>query len=823
MNPGYAGRTELPDNLKSLFRPVAMMIPDYRLIAEIILFSEGFTSASLLSNKMTQLYKLSSEQLSKQSHYDFGMRAVKSVLVMAGQLKRLYSNEDEDITLIKALRDSNVPKFLAQDVPLFMGIIKDLFPSVLLPVNNYPDLERAIDQQMSVLHLTKTDKVVIKIIQLLETMKVRHGIMLVGSTGTGKTSTYTVLKNCLFQLFKEGLQDYWYKPVQFFKLNPKSISMNELYGYVNVLTNEWNDGIVAKIVRDAVAEVTQDKRWLLFDGPVDAIWIENLNTVLDDNKMLCLSNGQRIKLPQTFTMMFEVNDLLVASPATVSRCGMVFLDNDQLGWEPLFETWTYHFRNAHVYGNTEPLKEPNTEPRVSPAFQKILNDWLERVRELIKQNLPYVRQQCKEVIASVDGNLITTCCNMINTFFGQLLYKTGGIEKLEKQSDEDLKLRLNMVMIFSFICSIGGNLHDAATNNSRVRFSQYIRSKIMKYFSSFPFEGDVYDYYIDFESKQFLPWTGLVPEFQYNAATPYFNIMVPTADTAKFGQLLEKLSSNGYNVLITGETGTGKSSLIGDFVLSANKEKFVYSTLNFSAQTSSQNVQDLFLDKDKFNRKKKDLLGPPAGKKMLVYIDDINMPSLEKYGAQPPIELLRQMIDHGGFYDLKKMLFMNVQDCIFLAACAPPSGGRNPVTPRLFRQFSMLWMPDLSQRSMETIFNAILKGFLQESPTRGLEKFSMPIVKCCIETYFNCTKQLLPTPSKCHYTFNLRDVSKVFQGMLSINYDYILNRDQLILLFAHEALRVFYDRLADEKDRLWYVEQIIEKLKENLEFGSDPT
>jgi len=118
------------------------------------------------------------------------------------------------------------------------------------------------------------------------------------------------------------------------------------------------------------------------------------------------------------------------------------------------------------------------------------------------------------------------------------------------------------------------------------------------------------------------------------------------------------------------------------------------------------------MDKDKFQKKKRDLIGPPAGKRMIIFVDDVNMPQLEKYGAQPPNELLRQIIDHGGFYELKKLFFMNVKDCVFVAACATPGGGRNQVSPRLFRHFNMLWVPDLSQRSMETIFIAILKGFL---------------------------------------------------------------------------------------------------------------
>lgn len=131
MNPGYAGRAELPDNLKALFRSCAMVVPDLILICENMLMSEGFVLAKELSKKFVSLYMLSRELLSKQRHYDWGLRAVKSVLRQAGKLKRDPENEkmNEDPLLMRALRDFNIPKIVTDDKPIFIRLISDLFPN----------------------------------------------------------------------------------------------------------------------------------------------------------------------------------------------------------------------------------------------------------------------------------------------------------------------------------------------------------------------------------------------------------------------------------------------------------------------------------------------------------------------------------------------------------------------------------------------------------------------------------------------------------------------------------------------------------------------
>ncbi|XP_055006961.1 dynein axonemal heavy chain 1-like [Boleophthalmus pectinirostris] len=174
MNPGYAGRTELPDNLKALFRPVAMMVPNYAMIAEISLYSFGFSDAKILSKKITSTFKLSSEQLSSQDHYDFGMRAVKSVISAAGNLKREHPEMNEELICLRAINDVNVPKFLQDDLKLFSGIVSDLFPKTKQEPISYGTLEQSMRSVCVERNLKDVDGFIHKCIQLYETTVLTH-------------------------------------------------------------------------------------------------------------------------------------------------------------------------------------------------------------------------------------------------------------------------------------------------------------------------------------------------------------------------------------------------------------------------------------------------------------------------------------------------------------------------------------------------------------------------------------------------------------------------------------------------------------------------
>ncbi|XP_044299896.1 dynein axonemal heavy chain 6 isoform X2 [Varanus komodoensis] len=791
MNPGYAGRTELPDNLKALFRPFSMMVPNYALIAEVILYSEGFESSKTLARKMTQMYKLCSEQLSQQDHYDFGMRAVKSVLVMAGSLKRENPNLNEDVVLIRALRDSNLPKFLADDALLFSGIISDLFPGVVIPEHDYGVLQSTIIEVMLSKGLQPESTMVRKVIQLYETMLVRHGVMLVGPTGGGKTTVYQVLADTLGSLHEAGEANPFYQPVKTFIMNPKSITMGELYGEVNNLTLEWKDGLMALSVRAAVVDTSEDHKWIVNDGPVDALWIENLNTVLDDNKMLCLANSERIKLTPSIHMLFEVEDLRVASPATVSRCGMVYIDPEELKWLPYVKTW--------MAGLTDRLNE-ETRTYLFELFCRYVED-----------GLKYIHKKCSQAIAQVDISKVTALCCLLESL---LLGKGGPSMKLEQS-------RLNSLVcqtfVFCYLWSLGGNL----TENYWDGFDTFIRQQFEDNpDAKLPTSGDLWSVYIDFDTKRLDPWERIIPAFKYSHTVPFFEMLVPTTDTVRYGFLMEKLLAVKHSVLFTGITGVGKSVVARALLNRIQDEAgYVPVYLNFSAQTSSIRTQEII--ESKLEKKRKNILGAPGKKRVVIFVDDLNMPKLDRYGSQPPIELLRQYQDFGGFYDREKLFWKEIHDVTISSACAPPGGGRNPVTPRFIRHFAMLCLPTPSEHSLKQIFQAILKGFLADFSV-AVKQSAKSIVDAAVEIYQRMSIDLLPTPAKSHYVFNLRDLSKCVQGILQCDPGSVRDQAQVFRLFCHECQRVFHDRLICSEDKQYFYSMLADMASKHFGVSVDP-
>uniref|UniRef100_A0A183BLW5 Dynein heavy chain, cytoplasmic n=2 Tax=Globodera pallida TaxID=36090 RepID=A0A183BLW5_GLOPA len=807
MNPGYSGRSNLPDNLKQLFRSLAMTSPDRGLIAEVMLFSQGF--------------HLCKEQLSNQCHYDFGLRALKYVLVSAGNIKRdaiqkayeeanlsgeevdeqsLASQISEQQMLIQSVCETLTPKLVSEDITLLQSLMHDVFPDISYNPKQVESLKNEVVKFCTDEHYScstvageKGNLWLEKVLQVYQITNLNHGLMLVGASGSGKTTAWKTLLKALESFEQiEGVAHV---------IDAKSISKDALYGTLDQNTREWTDGLFTHIIRKIIDNVRgelQKRQWIIFDGDVDPEWVENLNSVLDDNKLLTLPNGERLSIPPNVRIIFEVADLKYATMATVSRCGMVWFSEDVVTPEMLFESYLLKLKNKQlIAGNANRLLQ------IQNACENTLCMHMD-VNGLVPICLEFAVEELEHIMEPSRQRLLLTFFSMLNYSVKQLLQYDLDHPDFPP-SEEQVSNFIGRSLLVNLIWAFAG---DGSWKN-RMKLSEFVRGSTTIQLppdQSLP----ITDYFVttngDWES-----WLSKVPQIEIEPQRITDTLtVIPTLDTVRHEMLLNTWLSERKPLVLCGPPGSGKTMTLLAALRSMPDMDVI--NVNFSSSTSPELLMKNFDHYCEYRRTPNGVVLAPMQitRWLVIFCDEINLPQPDKYGTQRVISFMRQLVEQNGFYRTADRTWVTLERIQFVGACNPPTDpGRNPLSTRFLRHVPVIYVDYPGRTSLNQIYATFARAMLRQ--TANLRGMAEPLTEAMAEFYLQ-SQEHFTQDDQPHYVYSPRELTRWVRGISEaiMPLDSVSHED-LVRLWAHEALRLFHDRLVRDDERNW-TEDLVDKV-----------
>ena len=769
MNPGYAGRTELPENLKTLFRSCAMIRPDLAIICEIMLMAEGFFEARQLSIKFITLYTLSGALLSPQPHYDWGLRAVRSVLVVAGVLKRAAPDEPEEQVLMRALRDFNTPKIPAWDIPIFMRLMADLFPTYIdsTPIQMDEDLLKKATDCAIEAGLSPHPQLVAKVVQFQELLDVRHSVMLLGPAGSGKTTVWETLLDC----HNVGHT----KRVAIAELvNPKAITVDELYGYMT-FSKDWRDGALSIIMRgmskddrDLGYGEHQTTKWVVCDGDIDTLWIESMNTVMDDNKMLTLVSNERIPLTPCMRMIFEIDSLQNASPATVTRAGILFINETDIGWKPVMEVWCKNRSKA----------EKSVIPGLFEKYVAVMQD-------MTRSFIPIV----PVVVLSKIQMVLSIVADMLDT-----------IEEDKTKTPEFIE----NCFVFAIVWAFGGLFIDDKTQENATMFDEAFQGNFGEII---PVDEDdegnlltVFDYVFIPEENKWKPWTDFASAYEHSqigegpGERPFDSIFVETPASKRLEWIINAHIRQQTPLMFVGLAGSGKTEVIKQTLLKLDRTKILSNEI-----TANYYMEHLEIQREiegAIDKRSGRIFGPPPGKRMAYFIDDFNLPFIEDFGTQSAHSLLRMVLNFKNLFDRDDLSFRKEFEDLQYMCAMNPTNGSFTVAQRVQRHFSCVAVAVPTAAQCSGIFKQIIDGHLSDFNS-DVQTIGNTVMQCLFDTHEMVTQKFLPSSVKFMYNWNLRELNNTVKGLCRTTPKETSTPKAFTRIFVHEIHRVYRDRMVN--------------------------
>ncbi|CAF4243617.1 unnamed protein product, partial [Adineta steineri] len=473
----------------------------------------------------------------------------KSVLVMAGNIKRekIKNNtqdEDEQEIVIQAIMDSFVPRLVADDLVLLNSLLNDVFPNAKYNRPSMTRLREEIENVAKEMFLVCETLWVEKVLQLYQITNLNHGLMFVGPTCCGKTMAWRVLLTALNRIENSDGQAHI--------IDPKAISKDDLYGYMDQNTREWTDGLFTHILRKIIDNLRGElskRQWIIFDGDVDPEWVENLNSVLDDNKLLTLPNGERLALPPNVRVMFEVQDLRHATLATVSRTGMVWFNQETVTSAMLLQYYLNRIRQESVFDIIN-QDDPNSKDTVIQSSEEnktnileiqnhladLLEPYCNKENGLILDTLEYAGEKQVHIMDFIPARCLQTLFSMLNhvlrTIIKRQLFSSDRTPLNEKQIEQYLVKSLIISMIWSF------------SGDSKLKYRQQLGEFIMNTIknSNITSPADKSLPIVDFEVNsegEWESWLLKVPSIELEGSkVDASDLVIPTIDTIRHETLL---------------------------------------------------------------------------------------------------------------------------------------------------------------------------------------------------------------------------------------------------------------------------------------------
>lgn len=829
MNPGYAGRSNLPENLKQLFRQMAMVKPDRELIAQVMLYSQGYRTAERLAGKIVSLFELCNDQLSSQPHYDFGLRALKSVLVSAGNMKRQESFENvtntqeltdlEQKILLRSVCETLVPKLIAEDIPLLSNLLSGVFPGSEIPPIREEKLREAIIKVCSKRNLLPTSTFLEKVLQLNQILKLHHGVMMVGPSGCGKSAAWRVLIESLYRVDKTKGESYI--------IDPKAITKDELYGRLDSTTLEWTDGIFTGILRKITENVrgeSSKRHWIIFDGDVDPEWAENLNSVLDDNKLLTLPNGERIAIPPNVKIMFEVETLKYATLATVSRCGMVWFSEEIVDYKMMF----FHYLNRLKQDDYDDVGKEVEDEESDKDKNKDKQKNMENPDSIVRAKCVAAIQKIFDGEESFAQKMIQTGENMkhvmdftrirvIEAFFALIRKSISNVlEYNESHSefpldDEILAKYMQRQTVLVMTWGISGSMKLAL----RAEFSKKISSfcdidlPSLENYSLIDYEVRVADGEWSLWKKK-VPLVDIDPQKVTDA-----DLIITTVDTLRHQDVLCSWLSEHRPFLLCGPPGSGKTMTLMSTLKSLPDFEMIF--VNFSSSTSPGLIMKQFEHYCEYKKTPNGVLLSPKqpNKWLVVFCDEINLPDTDKYGTQAIITFLRQLTEQRGFWRPTDKAWISLERIQFVGACNPPTDvGRHPLSNRFLRHCPLILVDFPGPDSLKQIYGTFNRAMLKKVPQ--LRTYADCLTEAMVEFYMR-SQTRFTADMQPHYIYSPRELTR-WKYAINEAVEALETVEDLVRLWAHEALRLFQDRLVHPEERDW-----CDKLVDEIGFQSFPT